>query len=393
MVTSAISLKQVLSLVGPLDDAPGDDTPRERFRRHLSESVTDVGTVRDYVEECLRTPGTNFDRALQDLVNHLGTFLGFDVRYGRYQGVRGQVGHDGLWRSPSGLHLVIEVKTTDAYAIKTATLVGYISALISAQEIPTKQDALGLYVVGRTDADLRQLENAIVAEGRNEELRIITVASLLDLADVMQQYDVSHQDVLTIIKPSGPRVDLIVGLLSRLVGQSSQEEVTTTYDEETEPVAMAIGEGVSEGAGPVAYWISPVKDTDTEPALECVQTLVGKHRIYAYGDRTPGRKSLKPGDWICFYASGIGVVAHAEVASYPEHKPSKLIHDSERYPWTFRLRNASLYLDQPIVIDAALRAKLEAFKGRDPKASWSWLVQGTRRLSREDFMTVTGQAS
>jgi len=232
---------------------------------------------------------------------------------------------------------VIEVKTTDAYAIKTATLVGYISALISAQEIPTKQDALGLYVVGRTDADLRQLENAIVAEGRNEELRIITVASLLDLADVMQQYDVSHQDVLTIIKPSGPRVDLIVGLLSRLVGQSSQEEVTTTYDEETEPVAMAIGEGVSEGAGPAAYWISPVKDTDTEPALECVQTLVGKHRIYAYGDRTPGRKSLKPGDWICFYASGIGVVAHAEVASYPEHKPSKLIHDSERYPWTFRV--------------------------------------------------------
>ena len=392
MATSAISLKQMLSLVGSLDDLPGDDTPRERFRRHLHESVTDVGTVRDYIEECLRTSGVIYNRALQDLVNHLGTFLGFDVHYGRYQGVSGQVGHDGLWRSPSGLHVVVEIKTTDAYTIRTATLMGYISDLISAQEIPTKRDALGLYVVGRTDTELKQLENAIAAEGRNEELRIITVVSLLDLADLMQQYDVSHQDVLTVIKPSGPRVDLIVELLSRLVGQGSNDKVETSPTVDAAPPKVLVVHEEAEESGPSAYWISPVRDTDVEPALECVQDLVGKHRIYAYGDRTPGRKTLKPGDWICFYASGIGVVAHAEVASYPERKPNKQVRDPERYPWTFRLRNASLYLDRPIVVDAALRAKLEAFEGRDPSASWSWLVQGTRSLTQNDFRVLTGQS-
>jgi len=118
---------------------------------------------------------------------------------------------------------------------------------------------------------------------------------------------------------------------------------------------------------------------------------VGKHQLYAYGDRTPGRKTLKPGDWLCFYASGIGVVAHAQVASHPEHKPSKVINDPKRYPWTFRLQRPSLYLERPIVIAAALRGRLDAFKGRDPKASWSWLVQGTRQLNQHDFLVVTGQ--
>ena len=51
----SITLKQILDLVEKLDDSPGDDTPRERFRRFLKENVKEVGQVRDYVEECIRT--------------------------------------------------------------------------------------------------------------------------------------------------------------------------------------------------------------------------------------------------------------------------------------------------------------------------------------------------
>jgi hypothetical protein len=393
MAASAMSLHQVLGLVGELDDAPGDDTPRERFRQVFLDRVADVGTLRDYVEECLRTTGTNYSRALQDLVNRLGTFLGFEVTYGRYQGVLGQVGHDGLWRSPSGLHVVVEIKTTDAYAIKTSTLMGYIGALISAQEIPTKRDALGLYVVGRLDAELRQLENAIAAEGRTDELRIVTVASLLDLADLMQQYDVDHEDVLTVLKPSGPRVDPVVDLLSRLVGQDQAGKVADDYAEDKETASATTAEVTPAAGGSPDHWISPVKDLDEEPALDGIRRLVGDHHLYAYGDRTPGRKRLKPGDWICFYASGTGVVGHAQVASFPERKPSQYVHDQERYPWTFSLRDVSLYLDRPIVIDAALRATLDAFEGRDPAGHWSWLVQGTRHLTRHDFRVLTGQGA
>jgi len=56
-----MTLTEILELVGTLDDAPGDNTPRERFRAHLAKSVTTVGAVRDYIETCLRTPGPQLE--------------------------------------------------------------------------------------------------------------------------------------------------------------------------------------------------------------------------------------------------------------------------------------------------------------------------------------------
>ncbi|MBO3840488.1 MAG: hypothetical protein QXS66_07140 [Thermoproteota archaeon] len=76
------------------------------------------------------------------------------------------------------------------------------------------------------------------------------------------------------------------------------------------------------------YWITPVRGDDVQTAEECIKTLVADSEIYAFGERTPGRKYIKPGDYICFYAFGKGVVAHAEVASHPENKP----HPKVRQP-------------------------------------------------------------
>lgn len=97
----SIALKEILGLVGKLDDTPGDETSRERFRRFLKENITEVGQIRDYIEECLRNSGDQYNRALQDLVNYLGHFLGFEVTFGRYHGVQNKIGFDGLWKSPT----------------------------------------------------------------------------------------------------------------------------------------------------------------------------------------------------------------------------------------------------------------------------------------------------
>ena len=109
----SIPISQILDLVGKLDDSPGDDTPRERFRRFLKDNIVEVGQIRDYVEECLRTKGDQYNRALHDLVNYLGHFLGFEVIFGRYHGVQNKIGFDGLWKSPTQFFIVVEVKTTD----------------------------------------------------------------------------------------------------------------------------------------------------------------------------------------------------------------------------------------------------------------------------------------
>jgi hypothetical protein len=378
-----ITLNQILSLVGRLDDSEGNETPRERFRRFLKENVLEVGQIRDYIEDCLRTSGEQYNRALQDLVNYVGHFLGFDVIFGRYHGVQGQIGFDGHWKSPTGFDIVVEVKTSEVYAIKTSALMGYVDGLISDKKIPNWNKALGLYVVGRTDPEIRTLENAIIAEKRTDQLRIISVDSLLSLAEMMNEYNVSHEDILSVIKPSGPAIDSIVELMNRLVVEKREIETNEKDSEQPE------GSSDSESIGEITYWLTPVRSDEDVTAEECIQTLVEQEKIYAFGDKTPRRKDIKPGDWICFYANTKGVVAHAKVASPPENKEHPKVRDSKKYPWVFSLENPLLYLDNPVVIDAELRKKLDAFQDRDPNKRWAWYVQATRKISEHDFNILT----
>lgn len=117
--------------------------------------------------------------------------------------------------------------------------------------------------------------------------------------------------------------------------------------------------------------------------------MVVENNVYAIGERTPGRTRMRPGDIICFYACGNGVVAHAEVASPPERKPHPKVRHPDKYPWTFKLKNVKAYFDKPVIIDAELRSKLKAFSKSDPKKSWAWFVKATRKISQEDFIILT----
>jgi hypothetical protein len=383
----AIPLSQLLDLVGTLDDSPGDNTPRDRFRRFLKSSVSGVGEVRDYTETCLRQSGDQYNKALQDLINHLGILLGFQVTFGRYRGISGEIGYDGLWRSPSGLYLVIEVKTSDEpYVIKTATLVGYVDALISQKEIPDWDHALGLYVIGRADSEVRQLENAILAEKRTHQIRIVSANAILLLAEMMAEYDVGHEAVLTVLRPSGPLVDPLINLMAGLAAREKASESPADQD-----VPSSMGPELSPIDGnskTPSFWLSPVASEREEEHIDIVKKLLGAG-IYAFGDKTPGRRVIKPGDWICFYASGLGVVAHAKVKSSPQNAPHKLVRHKDKFPWTFQVEGVKIYSDNPVMISESVRGQLDAFKKRDPTKAWSWLVQGTRRLSKHDFEVLT----
>jgi len=251
--------------------------------------------------------------------------------------------------------------------------------LISDEKIPDWDTALGLYVIGRPDPEIRQLENAIVAQKRTDQLRIISVESLLSLAEMMNEYDIDHEDILAVMRPSGPTIDSVVDLMARLVAQGKAEKLP---EEEVRLPEISV-------EGEVAYWLTPVKSHEEETAEECISILVGDEQIYAFGERTPGRKHIKPGDRICFYATGKGVVADARVVSRPQRDPHPRVYHPEKYPWVFRLDNATLYMDEPIVIDAEIRTRLDAFQDRDPNRPWAWFVQATRKISEHDFSVLT----
>ena len=386
-----ITLQQMLELVGTLDDSAGENTARERFRKYLKDSVKNVGAVRDYVDECLRTAGQQYNRALQDLVNHAASLIQFEVEFGRYAGVINDIGYDGVWRSKD-LDIVVEVKTTDAYAIKTSTLIGYIDQLISEKRLQTWDRTIGLYLVGRPDAELKQLENAILAEKRTHQLRVATIENVLALGELVENKRISHDETVSLLRPVSVSADSIIRLVDRVAGelQEVEREVEPDPNAEDNKKASKIEEELKHENGARAYLLTPVADTENRTAEQTIRQLLGSG-WYVFGDRTPGRNTLKAGDLICFFSSGIGVVAHAEVASAPEKKAIEGVEDPDRFPWRFKVKDVHYNFDKPVVIDAALRTKLDAFKKANPEAPWGWFVVSTKILTEHDFNLLTAK--
>jgi hypothetical protein len=73
-------------------------------------------------------------------------------------------------------------------------------------------------------------------------------------------------------------------------------------------------------------------------------------------------------------------------------KKIKFVRDAERFPWAFGVKDVRYFFDKPVVIDAALRSRLDAFRGRDPNKAWAWLVQGTKVVTAHDFRVLIGRA-
>ena len=57
-------------------------------------------------------------------------------------------------------------------------------------------------------------------------------------------------------------------------------------------------------------------------AEDMVKIFGRPRKKYMHLEKEHQVKRIKPGDWICFYATTNGIVAHAQVDSYPEKNGS-----------------------------------------------------------------------
>lgn len=169
--------------------------------------------------------------------------------------------------------------------------------------------------------------------------------------------------------------------------ESVAESVPPSKQQMPSPTEAATAK--TPGVGHPIYLLTPVSDNEEGTVRETLDNLVGRG-WYVFGDRTPGRKALAPGDRICFYATTQGVVAEAEVATAPERGTVEGVRYPDRFPWRFKVRNARFFYEKPVIIDAELRRQLEAFKAKDPAGPWAWFVQGTKYVTAHDFAILTG---
>ena len=323
---ASIDLNTLLELVGTLNDTAEKGGASERFRNYLRSNIIHSVDAKAYIEAALARSGDQYNKALQDLINHLGQLLGFDVTFGRYRGVRSQVGFDGLWQSPTGWSVIVETKTTDVYTVRTDTLLGYINTLVSERRIQSRDKALGLYVYGRFDRQTNQLENAIAVENRRDQLRVVSVPALLTLLGLKEDYGLSHESILGLLQPAPIRIDPIVDLISGVVAKEqerdtfltpSEEKATvsefpheTVFTEKTDhPHVRLVGQGLdytnkvvtgivfqdtryvaSKWRDAFEIVLDLLRESDSKRFEESATTLVGRKRPYFSADSSVLRK-------------------------------------------------------------------------------------------------------
>jgi hypothetical protein len=206
----AKSFRQIIQLAGDGRLRDGNGTSQE-LRDWLA--AVPLERLRGCVEECLAESFEDGALALQDAANEIGARLGFEVSRGRYRGIKGEVGNDGLWRADDGFSLLVEVKTTDAYRINLDTVVGYRAELVHSGKVDSKRSSV-LITVGRQDTG--DLEAQIRGSQHAWDIRLISLEALLHLAEVKEElsdWDTSNK-INKLLRPvEYTRLDGIVELL------------------------------------------------------------------------------------------------------------------------------------------------------------------------------------
>jgi hypothetical protein len=118
---SNYTVQQIVAICGDGNLRDNSDCCSQ-LREFLSLQKSD--RLAGYAKHCLEQAFPKSGFVLQDIVNELGRRLGYKVENGRYQGVANQPGFDGLWFDGQN-HIIVEVKTTDAYRINIDIVSAY----------------------------------------------------------------------------------------------------------------------------------------------------------------------------------------------------------------------------------------------------------------------------
>lgn len=203
------TIRQIVNNAGDGRLLDGSECSRE-LRQFLREAPSD--RLFAYAHYCLDDDFEHKGFALQDIINELGRRLDFAVEDGRYHGVRNAIGFDGTWRREGSPDLIVEVKTTDRYAMSLDTLANYRSRLI--QESRVGADSSILLVVGRTDTG--GLEAQVRGSRHAWDVRLISIDGLIKLVRLKEKStDPSTTDrIHDVLRPfEYTKVDRIIDLV------------------------------------------------------------------------------------------------------------------------------------------------------------------------------------
>ncbi len=237
---SEMTIEQIVSTAGNGRMLDNSECSRE-LREYLAQVSSDK--LSEYANFCLTTKFDNNGKVLQDIVNELGTRLDYNVIHGRYQGTQNSIGNDGLWVSPEGHSILVEVKTTDAYSISLDTIAKYRNSLRDQNQISDSNSML--LVVGRYDTG--QLEAQVRGSRHAWDMRLISIDSLVSMVRLKEntEEETTSSKIRSILVPMEyTRLDNLI----EIVFTAAQDVESSVESESKEEIGDLRGERQSYSA-------------------------------------------------------------------------------------------------------------------------------------------------
>jgi hypothetical protein len=227
-------------------NAAGDGNLRDNSEcsDELRAFLSEIKSVKlgQYIERCLTSAFAKGGMVLQDLVNELGRRLDYTVKNGRYQGLPNSIGFDGVWLSPEGHSIVVEVKTTDAYRISLDTIAGYREKLIKTNQLSHSSSIL--IIVGRQDTG--ELEAQVRGSRHAWDIRLMSADALMRLVQLKEDSDAAEtgKKIRSLLVPKEyTRLDGMIDVMfttAKDVEGAAESDVEVS-EETTDPGSKAKG--------------------------------------------------------------------------------------------------------------------------------------------------------
>lgn len=350
-----VTLEQLLTLAGHLDDGPGFDAPRERFRRFLGEYVNDVVTSRALIEEAQNTPGEQHQRALQDLVVNLGRVLQFEVVFGTPNTTTGVAPYQGLWLSARSV-VVLDVRSSRSAA---SVVEGLIRAVTTAKEtVPSGTSVVGVTALVPLALSRKKVDDAIAAASTDVRLHAMPVGSLLLLADLVTGEHVTHADVVRLLAGDAP-LDFLVGLIDRAVRKAMPEPAVSSASPTNDaPVVSMPATAAAVVSRDPKIWLVSVAPEHATPADDFLETVVARRQMFGISLTGAPEGHVRIGDTLCFYLDFKGVVGRARVDGLLEGGEG--LREARRFRQVLHLDRVEMHASTPVRLDPETQVRLHA---------------------------------
>lgn len=335
-----VHLSDLLTLAGRLTDQPGPDTARERLRRFLSDWPGSLDDLADLIDDAQRTPDDQSQRALMDLVVTVGRYLGFVVSYGVYDRRGGAVRFDGAWRSPGAVRMVLEVRTDRTRPFSPDDLARTVAALPDSSSAGAAEQTLGICIVVPLHGRRRRGDapREPVAQG---PARVLPLQALLMLARRIDAGTLDHASA----------VSLLVGVENDARAAALLGVATEPIDERRvhAPVSSPGHLSLVPREEPPDYWIATMLAEEGTAPEQFVEAVVRGRQMLGVSAIGIFPATARPGDWVCFFLAGIGVVGHGRLTGDLAQRAAPL-RNADRYTAVFTLADLQFY-DAPRPLD------------------------------------------